>query len=95
MKRIKKVFCSSGGLSPAFCDRLRSQVEVYHLVGRSLAVAHLEAAYEDDHYVYMVQELCTGEPLNPNHGGTASSNLGTRPGPSGKSPHSSKDRFHT
>ena len=60
MKRIKKVFRADGGLSPAFCERLRTQVEVHHLVGRSLAVAHLEDAYEDEHFVYMVQELCTG-----------------------------------
>ena len=56
-----------GGLSPAFCNRLRSQVEVYNLVGRSLAAAHLDAAYEDDQYVYMVQELCTGAPRVQTH----------------------------
>ena len=61
MKRIKKVFRKDGGLAPAFCERVRHEVEVWHLMGRSLAVAHLYGAFEDDQHVYMVQELCTGE----------------------------------
>lgn len=60
MKRTKKVFRDDGGLSPAFCERLRHQIDIYHAVGHGLSIAHLYGAYEDAEYVYSVQELCTG-----------------------------------
>jgi serine/threonine protein kinase len=60
VKRTKKVFRDDGGLSPAFCERLRHQIDIYHAVGHGLSIAHLYGAYEDAEYVYSVQELCTG-----------------------------------
>jgi serine/threonine protein kinase len=62
VKRTKKVFREDGGLSPAFCERLRHQIDIYHAVGHGLSIAHLYGAYEDAEYVYSVQELCTGAP---------------------------------
>lgn len=61
MKRTKKVFRDDGGLSSAFCERLRHQIDIYHAVGDGLSIAHLYGAFEDAEYVYSVQELCTGE----------------------------------
>lgn len=65
VKRTKKVFRDHGGLSPAFCERLRHQIDIYHAVGNGLSIAHLYGAFEDAEYVYSVQELCTGECLFP------------------------------
>ena len=61
VKRTKKVFREDGSLSPAFCERLRHQIDIYHAVGAGLSIAHLYGAFEDAEYVYSVQELCTGK----------------------------------
>jgi len=66
VKRSKKVFRKKedgGGLSPAFCERMRHQIDIYHQIGRGLSIAHLYGAYEDEEYTYMVQELCSGGEL--------------------------------
>jgi calcium-dependent protein kinase len=63
VKRTKKVFREDGGLSPAFCERLRHQIDIYHAVGNGLSIAHLYGAFEDAEFVYSVQELCTGGEL--------------------------------
>jgi len=57
---VKKRFLQDGTLSPAFAERVTNEVDVYHTLGRSLAVAHLYGAYEDATHLYLVQELCTG-----------------------------------
>ena len=61
---MKKRFLQDGTLSPAFAERVTNEVDVYHTLGRSLAVAHLYGAYEDDTHIFMVQELCTGASSN-------------------------------
>ena len=63
MKKVKKRFLQDGSLSPAFAERVTTEVDVYHTLGRSLAVAHLYGAYESDTQIYLVQELCTGDSL--------------------------------
>ncbi len=47
VKRSKKVFRKEedgGGLSPAFCERMRHQIDIYHQIGRGLSIAHLYGA---------------------------------------------------
>ena len=56
VKKVKKRFLQDGTLSPAFAERVSNEVDVYHTLGRSLAVAHLYGAYEDDSHIFMVQD---------------------------------------
>jgi len=55
VKKVKKRFLQDGTLSPAFAERVTNEVDVYHTLGRSLAVAHLYGAYEDETHLYMVR----------------------------------------
>ncbi len=38
------MFRNDGSLSPAFAERVQTEVEVYHVLAKSLAVAHLYGA---------------------------------------------------
>ncbi|GMH35775.1 hypothetical protein BSKO_03643 [Bryopsis sp. KO-2023] len=49
--------------TPRYLLKLRNEVDVMRQLGASLNAVYLESVYEDDLYVYLVMELCTGGPL--------------------------------
>lgn len=63
VKRMPKRFASPGVLERYFVRRIRNEVDICNHLGRSLNVAYLYAAYEDDKNVDLVMELCTGGEL--------------------------------
>ena len=65
MKKVRKVFRNDGSLSPAFAARVQNEVEVYHVLAKSLAVTHLYGA-SDGHSATQVTRalMCV-------HAGTA------------------------
>lgn len=68
VKRVKKLFLENddgdtNGIKPEFCNRMRDTVDIYNQIGSGLTIAYLYGAYEDDEYVYTVQELCSGGEL--------------------------------
>ncbi|CAD7701182.1 unnamed protein product [Ostreobium quekettii] len=52
-----------GPPTPRYLLKLRNEVDVMRQVGNSLNAVHLLGAYEDDHEIHLVMELCTGGPL--------------------------------
>jgi calcium-dependent protein kinase len=63
VKRMPKRFQSPGVLEKYFVRRIRNEVDICNHLGRSLNVAYLYAAYEDEKHIDLVMELCTGGEL--------------------------------
>ena len=55
-----KVLAKAALAAPAAARALGRELDVWAAVHHSLAVAHLEDAYEDEKHVYVVMELCRG-----------------------------------
>ncbi|GAX79645.1 hypothetical protein CEUSTIGMA_g7086.t1 [Chlamydomonas eustigma] len=62
VKVIKKKF-SGSVVEPFLARRIQHEVDIYNRLGRSLSIAHMYAAFEDDKEVRMVMELCSGGEL--------------------------------
>lgn len=63
VKRTPKRFQTPGVLERYFVRRIRNEVDICNHLGRSLNVAYLYAAYEDEKHIDLVMELCTGGEL--------------------------------
>ena len=64
VKRMKKRFDTPDGvLERYFVRRIRNEVDICNHLGRSLNVAYMYAAYEDDKHIDLVMEHCTGGEL--------------------------------
>ena len=55
VKRISK-----SRLSRRALHDIRKEIDVHRSLGKSINVIYIYGAYEDEHYVYIVLELCTG-----------------------------------
>ncbi len=63
VKRMPKRFQMAGVLEKYFVRRIRNEVDICNHLGRSLNVAYLYAAFEDEKHIDLVMELCTGGEL--------------------------------
>lgn len=63
VKRMPKRFGPDGSMERYYVRRVRNEVDICNHLGRSLNVAYLYGAYEDEANVDLVMELCSGGEL--------------------------------
>lgn len=63
VKRMPKRFGAGGMMDPYYVRRVRNEVDIGNHLGRSLNIAYVYQAFEDDEKVDIVMELCTGGTL--------------------------------
>lgn len=63
VKRMPKRFGPGGMLDAYYVRRIRNEVDIGNHLGRSLNIAYVYQAFEDDERVDIVMELCTGGTL--------------------------------
>ena len=63
VKRMPKRFGPGGMMDAYYVRRIRNEVDIGNHLGRSLNIAYVYEAFEDDDKVDIVMELCTGGTL--------------------------------